>query len=390
MRVRERARDTSNLVHSPWNTLTFTFFRRVVERNLTRGTLACPQTYNGRIQLPVLSVESEKALKAAFINETGGPEVIHVGDLPKPEPGPGQLLIEVVAAAVDPIDTYIRAGRYKLDLPKPFIIGRDMIGVVRQIAGNVTTRLKVDDKVWCNNQGYGGRQGAFAEFICVDEGLLYKLPAGIDELNALAAFHSALTSVVALKGKANLANSDTIFIRGGSGNVGISAIQLAKSIGAYVIVTAGSDSKAELCRQAGADSVINYKNSDIESSVKSIASAGVEVYWDLTLQPDVQMALNLVKRRGRILLSSGLSHSATFNVGSFYTRNCSMFGFTITDLDTAELSHYAEIINDELSRNTFKCEIAKILPLSESALAHTLVEQGAVAGKVIVQIASKL
>lgn len=231
---------------------------------------------------------------------------------------------------------------------------------------------------------------AFAEFICVDEGLLYKLPAGIDELNALAAFHSALTSVVALKGKANLANSDTIFIRGGSGNVGISAIQLAKSIGAYVIVTAGSDSKAELCRQAGADSVINYKNSDIESSVKSIASAGVEVYWDLTLQPDVQMALNLVKRRGRILLSSGLSHSATFNVGSFYTRNCSMFGFTITDLDTAELSHYAEIINDELSRNTFKCEIAKILPLSESALAHTLVEQGAVAGKVIVQIASKL
>ncbi|MBY0546906.1 MAG: NADPH:quinone reductase [Candidatus Obscuribacterales bacterium] len=325
-------------------------------------------------------------MKAAFITETGGPEVIQIGDLPNPAPGPEQVLIEVIAAAVDPIDTYIRSGRYKIDLPKPFIIGRDMIGVVRQIGISGSTRFKVDDKVWCNNQGYGGRQGAFAELICVDEELLYPLPPGIDAMNALAAFHSALTSAVALKGKANLATGETIFIRGGSGNVGINAIQLAKSIGARVIVTAGSDSKAELCRQTGADSVINYKDSDLESSVKSIATEGVEVYWDLTLQPDVQMALNLVKRRGRILLSSGLTHSATFNVGEFYTRNCSMFGFTITDLNTAELSHYAEIINEELRRNTFKCEIAKILPLSESALAHTLVEQGSVAGKVIVQV----
>lgn len=324
-------------------------------------------------------------MKSAFIESTGSSEIIQVAELPLPVVMMNQALIEVKASCVDPVDTYIRSGKYKVELPFPFIIGRDMIGTVR-LTGSRVSRFKPGDVVWCNNQGYGGRQGTFAEFISVDEELLYHLPTGISELNALASLHSALTSVVALKGKAELLRGQTIFIRGGSGNVGINGIQLAKSIGARVIVTAGSGDKETLCRQAGADAIVNYKRDDLVSTVKSLVPDGLDVYWDLTPRPDVQMALKLVAHRGRILLSSGLTQDATFNVGEFYTKNCTMFGFTITDLNTAELSRYAEVINEELKKETFKSEIAKIVPLSEAASAHALVEHGSVAGKVIVQI----
>ncbi len=139
--------------------------------------------------------------------------------------------------------------------------------------------------MWCNNQGYAGRQGTFAEFISIKQALLYHLPQGVDALNAVASAHSALTSVLALTAKAQLQSGETLFINGGSGNVGTCATQLAKSIGAVVIVTAGSKEKADYCRQCGADAVIDYKNEDLSAAVKKFAPNGVDVYWDLTRQP---------------------------------------------------------------------------------------------------------
>lgn len=324
-------------------------------------------------------------MRAAYIEETGPPEVIKVGELPDPTVSPGRVLVRVQAVVVNPIDSYIRSGAYKIPLPRPFIVGRDMVGTVEEV-GNGVEGFAIGDRVWCNNQGYAGRQGTFAERLSIEDALLYRLPDKIDPLDALASAHSALTSVVALQGKAQLRPGERLFINGGSGNVGTCAIQLAKSLGALVAVTAGSTEKADWCRHCGADLVIDYKRENIVTAVKEFAPAGVNVYWDLTRQPDVQTALDVVGRRARILLSSGLTHTATFKVGDFYTRNCTAFGFTITELDTVELRQYAELINNGLASGTFKSRIAKTLSLMETPLAHKLVGEDQISGKVVVRM----
>jgi NADPH2:quinone reductase len=324
-------------------------------------------------------------MKAAYIEKTGASDVINFGNLPSPMVGEMDVLVKVQAVAVDPVDTYIRRGSYSTEKTFPFIIGRDMVGIVADVGSGVRA-FSPGDPVWCNNQGYAGRQGTFAEFVSVQESLLYHLPDGVEPVNAVASVHSALTAIVGLKAKAQLQQNEILFINGGSGNVGVCATQLAKAIGAKVIVTAGSSEKKELCLQAGADAIVNYKEQDIVSAVRELAPEGVHVYWDLTPRPEVQTALALIRRRARILLSSGLMHESTFKVGDFYTRNATIYGFTITDLDTDELAGYAELINREFTRGTFKTQIARTLLLSEAATAHQLVEQGEVNGKIILRV----
>ena len=116
-------------------------------------------------------------MKAAYIESTGSPELIQYGDLPKPSPKPGEVLVRVGAVAVNPIDLYIRSGMVAMDLPKPFIPGCDFAGVVDAVGPGVT-KFKPGDRVWGSNQGLLGRQGTFAEFCCVDQWWAYPTPDG--------------------------------------------------------------------------------------------------------------------------------------------------------------------------------------------------------------------
>ena len=105
-------------------------------------------------------------MKAAYFETTGPPEVIQYGDLPQPTPQAGEVLVHVAAAAVNPLDTYIRSGMVKMPLPKPYIPGCDLAGAVAAAGEGVKT-LRVGDRVWCSNQGLSGRQGALAEYVAV-------------------------------------------------------------------------------------------------------------------------------------------------------------------------------------------------------------------------------
>ncbi len=325
-------------------------------------------------------------MKAAYIKQTGAPSVIEYGDLPQPTLGAGQVLVQVEAVAVDPVDTYIRSGAYKLDLPIPFIIGRDMIGTVMEVGADVSHPPSIGQRVWCNNQGYSGRQGTFAEYLAVDADLLYPLPAGADPLTALAAMHSGLTAVLGLVEKAKLQAGETIFINGGSGNVGRCAIELAKAIGARVAVTAGSEEKISWCQESGAELVINYKHDDITRSLHGFAPGGIDVYWDLTKQPEIDFALSVVRRRARILISSGLAHHCSVGIGKLYAHNCTIYGFTITDLEPEVLGRFARILNQHFANNLFKPQISEKLSLVDAARAHEMVEADAVPGKVILLV----
>src|SRR3954453_1792750 len=124
-------------------------------------------------------------MRAAYIEQTGPPEVIQVGDLPRPEPGPGQVLVQVGATALNPIDLSLRSGQIPMPISFPYIIGCDLAGTVERV-GPGTSRFRVGDRVWGSNQGLLGRQGVTAEWAAVDEDWLYPTPAPLADAEAAA------------------------------------------------------------------------------------------------------------------------------------------------------------------------------------------------------------
>ncbi|MGE3808928.1 MAG: alcohol dehydrogenase catalytic domain-containing protein, partial [Gemmataceae bacterium] len=166
-------------------------------------------------------------MKAAFLKQPGPPEVIQYGDLPDPVPKEGEVLVRVKAAALNPIDTYIRSGVVAMKLPSPFIPGCDLAGTVEQVGPGVK-RFKKGDRVWGSNQGLLGRQGTFAELACVHEDWLYATPEGIEDDVAAAAALVGITAHLGLFRCAGLQPGDTVFVNGGTGGVGSMVVQMAK------------------------------------------------------------------------------------------------------------------------------------------------------------------
>ena len=329
-------------------------------------------------------------MKAAYINKTGPPENILYGDLPAPKPGPTQCLVKVSAVALNPVDTYIRAGMIQMPLPAPFIVGCDLAGTVAEIGPGVT-RFEPGDRVWGSNQGLLGRQGTFAEYCAVDECWLYPTPYDVTDEQAAASALVGITAHLGLVRDAKLEKGETIFVHGGSGGVGSTVVQMAKAIGARVVATAGSAKKVELCRQLGADFVINYKTQNVEVELKSIAPAGVNVWWETLREPNFDLAVGALSARGRMIVIAGREARPSFPVGPFYVKGCSLHGFVMFMASPKEQHDAADDINRWLAEGKLKANIDRVMPLSQAAMAHRLQEEstighsGALAGKIVLK-----
>lgn len=329
-------------------------------------------------------------MKAAFIHQTGPPENIVFGELPAPTIAGSQVLVRVRAVSVNPIDTYIRSGMVKVDLPKPFIVGCDLAGVVEAV-GPEARRFKPGDRVWGSNQGLLGRQGTFAEFAAVDECWLYPIPPNVPDEHAAAVALVGITAHLGLVRCAQVRPGEILFVNGGAGGVGSCVVQMAKALGARVIATAGSDSKVALCRQLGADRALNYRTQDVEAEVKKFAPDGVSVWWETRREPDFDRAVSLLAKRGRLILMAGREARPVFPVGPFYVKDCSLHGFAMFNASPDEQRACAEDINRWLSEGRLHPRIDRVLPLSETAAAHRLQEEntlhhaGTLAGKIVLK-----
>lgn len=330
-------------------------------------------------------------MKAAYILETGSPDVIRVGELPRPEPARGQVLVKVEAVAVNPIDTYIRSGVVAMQLPKPFVIGCDLAGVVESV-GDGVSGFEPGMRVWCSNQGLLGRQGTFAEYAAVDADWLHALPDGVAARDAAAVALVAITAHLGLFRDAKLGSGETIAVIGGTGGVGSMVVQMAKLAGARVITTAGSDAKVEAAKGLGADEVIGYHRESIGEGLQRLAPQGVDVFWETRREPDFDVAVAAMKERGRMILMAGRDARPPFPVGPFYVKECSLKGmvmFKATPLEVAESAHE---INRWLAEGRLKANISHTLPLAEAAEAHRLQEAatlkgaGNLAGKIVLTV----
>ena len=319
-------------------------------------------------------------MTAAFFDATGGPEVIQFGDLPTPEPQAGEVRVRVAAAAVNPIDTYIRAGKVAMPLPKPFIPGCDLAGTVEAVGPDVK-RFKVGDRVWGSNQGVLGRQGTFAEFCCTHEDYLYPLPAGVKETDAAALALVGITAHLGLFWRTNLKAGETVFVNGGTGGVGMCVVQMAKAVGANVVTTVGSGAKAELAKQLGADTVINYKTEDVAAAVKAATGGrGADVYFETLPPADLDRTIEMMAPRGRIVVMAGRQARPVFPNGPFYVKGLSLFGFVMFAMTADEQRACANDMNSWAASDKLRPLIGKTLPLSEAAAAHRLQEENTVGG----------
>jgi NADPH2:quinone reductase len=316
-------------------------------------------------------------MKAAFINQPGPAESIQFGDLPEPTPSPTECLIKVAAVDVNPIDVYVRSGAIPAQLPRPYILGRDLAGTVAAVGKNVT-RFKTGDRVWATSEGANGRQGTFAEFAVVEESWLYPIPANVKDEDVVAISLVGVTAHLGLVKHARLQAGETLFVNGGTGGVGSCVVQMAKLLGARVITTGGTDEKVAAAKQLGADLSLNYKTEDVNAAIKDFAPQGVNVWWETLREPDFERTIPLLARRGRMIVMAGRDAKPLFPVGPFYVKDCSLHGFAMFNATPEEQRDAAEQINRWLADGKIKAQIDRVLPLSQAAQAHRLQEDSTV------------
>jgi NADPH2:quinone reductase len=329
-------------------------------------------------------------MKAASLETTGSPEVITYGDLPTPAPKAGEVLVKVGAAALNPIDLYIRAGNVSMPLPKPFIPGCDFAGTV-QAVGPGATSVKPGDRVWGSNQGLLGRQGTLAENVCTSTEWVYPTPANVSDQDAAAAALVGITAHLGLFRCARLQAGEIVFVNGGTGGVGSMVAQMARAAGARVITTVGSADKAAQCQRWGVDRVLNYKTDDVASGIREFTGGqGVNVWYETQREPDFTRTVGLLARRGRMVIIAGRQAQPPFPVGPFYTRDMSLFGFAMFNATPDEQRACAADINRWLAEKKLHPTIGRTFCLAEAAAAHRFLEEntlhkaGTLTGKVVI------
>ncbi len=330
-------------------------------------------------------------MRAAYVEQTGPIESIKVGELPKPSVGPGQALVRVRAVALNPIGLYVRGGIVAMPLSFPYVLGSDFAGTVEEVGPNVS-QCKPGDRVWGSNQGLLGRQGVASEYAAIDAQWLYRTPSTLTDQHAAALALTGITAHMGLFEHARLKSGEMVYVPGGSGGVGSMVVQMAKAVGARVATSAGSPEKLDLCRSLGADLALNYKSDDIPAKLREFSQEGIDVWYETQREPNLEVAIPLLRKRGRMILIAGRAAKPVLPLGSFYTRDCALLGFAMFNAAPELQARAAEDINRWASEGKLKPLIGRVFPLAEAAEAERLLDQntaggaGTLSGKVVIAI----
>jgi NADPH2:quinone reductase len=236
-------------------------------------------------------------MKAVLCKEWGMPGTLVIEDVPSPKPASGQVVVSVKACGVNFPDTLIIQGKYQFKPEMPFSPGGEVAGVVKEV-GEGVAKIKPGDRVIAFNTW-----GGFAEEMLVDADRTIPLPSSMDFVSASAFVLTYGTSYHALKDRAEIKAGETMLVLGAAGGVGLAAIQLGKAMGARVIAAASSDAKLKVCRDNGADEVINYGSEDLRARVKVLtAGKGLDVVYDPVGGPYSEPALRDMAWKGRFLV----------------------------------------------------------------------------------------
>ncbi|HLY99874.1 MAG TPA: quinone oxidoreductase [Candidatus Angelobacter sp.] len=319
-------------------------------------------------------------MKAIQVLQPGGPDALTLADLPVPQPKPNEALIKVAASGVNFIDVYFREGRYPA--PLPFVDGQECAGVVTQ-AGSEVKSLKPGDRV-----AWTGVLGGYAEYAVVPEDRLIKIPHGVDDQQAAAAMLQGMTAHYLTHSTYPLKKGETTLIHAAAGGMGLLLVQMAKNIGARVIGTAGSEEKARLAREAGADEVILYNQQDFETETKRLTNGkGVDVVYDGVGQSTFEKDFDVLRPRGYLVLFGGASGAVPpfdpmklTQKGSLVLTRPSLAHYIAT---REELEWRANDVLNMIASGKLKLRISRTYKLEEAAQAHRDLEGRKTTGKLL-------
>jgi NADPH2:quinone reductase len=319
-------------------------------------------------------------MKAIQVAQVGGPEVLTLVDVPVPNPKANEALVQIEAAGVNFVDVYFREGRYPA--PLPFINGQEGAGPVVAVGSDVTS-LRLGDRV-----AYTGALGSYAEYAAVPADRLVKIPDELDFNQAAAAMLQGMTAHCLSHSTYPIKNGDTVLIHAAAGGVGLLLVQMAKKLGARIIGTAGSEEKAQLARDAGADEVIVYTEQDFETETQRLTDGqGVHVVYDGVGKDTFAKDLNVMRPRGYVVLFGGSSGAVPpFDLleltkhGSLFVTRPSLQHYVATH---EELEERANDVLQMIVHGDLKLRIYKTYPLAEAAAAHRDLEGRQTTGKLL-------
>jgi NADPH:quinone reductase len=323
-------------------------------------------------------------MKAAYILQTGGPNVIQYGNLPMPEVQQHEVLVRIAYTSINPIDTYARAGAIPLPRPYPYIPGCDFAGTIESVGAEVTN-WQVGQRVWGTNQGLVGRQGCSAEYAAIHQDWLNLLPDSVSEKDAAAIALVGITAHLGLFKFGNLVEGETVFVSGGTGGVGSAVIQLAKASGCRVITTAGTSMKQQKALELGADVALDYADSNLTQSIKNVAPAGVNLWFETHREQDFGRIFECLRPRGRAIVMAGRHSKPTIPIGPFYVKNLSLHGFAMFNCHVDEIANAASLLMRVVRNGQFKSIIDREINIEQLDEGHAAVENGTTTGKVVVR-----
>lgn len=326
-------------------------------------------------------------MRAAYY-EANGParDVLKLGSLDDPLPGPGEVRVKLMTSGVNPSDVKSRAGRTrKIAFPR-VIPHSDGAGVIDKVGSGVPAG-RIGERVWTWNGQWKRAFGTCAEYITLPAALAVPLPAHISFAAGACLGIPAMTACHAVAA-AGLDAASTVLISGGAGAVAHYAIQFAKARGAVVITTVSSDAKAKLARTAGADHVIDYKRDDVGAAVNELTDgSGVDTVIELDIAANAKLMPAVLRPRGTIVVYGTGAAEGPVPLHYFLTSFITLKFIFVYELTHEEREDAVGTISRMLDKDALIHNIAATLPLAEIVAAHEAVESGTVMGNVVVQIA---
>lgn len=335
-------------------------------------------------------------MKAVLVKQPGGPEQLYVGEAPLPSLKSEEILVEVRATAVNRADTLQRKGNYPPPPGASTIIGLEAAGVVSKLGPNCKSSFKEGDRVMCLLAG-----GGYAQYVNVHEGCVMPIPDSFSFEHAAAIPETWLTAFQLLFTIGKINKDDVVLVHAGASGVGTAAIQLAKMVGAQVVVTCGSQAKVEYCEKLGAKA-INYKSKPFASSVttyveEELKQKGVSLILDCVGASYATMNLEVAATDARWVLFGTMGGVSVekFPLGSILQKRIQLTGTTLRSRSPSYksdlVSHFSQVALPEFRKGgRLSVFVDKVFEMNQISEAHSHVDADQTMGKVVIKVPSAL
>lgn len=322
------------------------------------------------------------AMKAIVVRRFGPPEVMQLEDVPDPKPGPGEVVVRVRAVGVNPVDTYIRNGGYGTSVTLPYTPGSDAAGTIEAIGEGVTA-FKPGDRVYTSGTTAGGYNGAYAERVRCAVSQVHPLPDNLTFAQGAAVNIPYATAYRALFHRARGVPGETVLVHGGSGGVGIAAIQIARAHGFTVLATAGTERGRQLCREQGAHHVLDHRTPGYLDAIPSLTEGrGVDVILEMLSNVNLGRDLTILARGGRVVVI-GCRGTVEINPRETMMRDAAILGMALANATPSEKASIHAALGAGLAQGTLRPVVGREFPLKDAPRAHELVLESGAYGKIV-------